>query len=197
MIRWAKKVLRERIAQLYYKDSQGICDTDLANEVGYALYARCESIISVTYGFERKSLICPTCGGDVVLRDNVFACICGFAATWEEFRASYKGRQLYGANALPVFLAYRRSFSAADGYGEKMIAIDTLIHSFHILHSYRLKYDTFDPEDESVGLGRPAGANLIEGSLSEVITFLNELTDSKEKGRWQNIVRRANGSNIL
>jgi hypothetical protein len=72
-----------------------------------------------------------------------------------------------------------------------------LIHSFHILHSYRLKYETFDPEDESVTLGRPAGANLIEGSLSEVIVFLNELTDSKEKGRWQNIVRRANGSDIL
>lgn len=193
MIRWAKKVPRELIAKLYYKDSLGICDTELADEVGCALYARCESIISVTYGFEHKRLICPSCGADIPLCDNSFSCGCGFSASWEQFRASYKGKQLYGANALPVFLSFRRDFPKAKEYREKITAIDALIHSFHILHSYRLGYDILDPEDESVTLGRPAGANLIEGSLTEVIAFLDELSDSKEKSRWQNIVKRANG----
>lgn len=197
MIRWGKKVPQELIAKLYYKDSQGILDEELADEAGYALFARCESIISVTYGFEHKKLICPSCGKDIPLHDDAFTCQCGFSATWDEFRKSYKNKQLYGANALPVFLAYRRDFSAAKGYGEKMITIDTLIHSFHILHSYRKKYDVFDPEDEDNALGRPTGVNLIEGSLSEVIMFLNELTDSKEKSRWQSIVKRANGSKSL
>lgn len=197
MIRWGKKVPQDLIAELYFKDSQGIYDTDLADAAGYALLARCESIISVTSGFEHKKLICPSCGKEIPLLEDLFSCSCGFTATWDEFRKSYKNKQLYGANALPVFLAYRQNFTAAKNYGEKMIAIDTLIHSFHILHSYRKKYEVFDPEDENSVLGRPAAANLIEGSLAEVILFLTELTDSKEKSRWQNIVRRANGSKSL
>ncbi len=194
MIRWSKKVSQALIAELYFKDSQGIYDNELADEVGYALLARCESIVSVTYGFEHKKLICPRCGKDIPLKEDMFACICGFFATWDEFRKSYKNKQLYGANALPVFLAYRQNFSAAKSYGEKMIAIDTLIHSFHILHSYRKKYEIFDPENENITLGRPTGANLIEGSLFEVTAFLDDLTESKEKCRWQSIVKRANGS---
>lgn len=197
MIRWGKKVPQELIAELYFKDSQGIYDTDLADEAGYALLARCESILSVTFGFEHKKLICPSCGKEIPLLEDLFSCSCGFQATWDEFRKSYKNKQLYGANALPVFLAYRQNFTAAQNYGEKMIAIDTLIHSFHILHSYRKNYEVFDPEDENNVLGRPAAANLIEGSLAEVIRFLTELTDSKEKSRWQNIVRRANGSKSI
>ncbi len=197
MIRWGKKVPQELIAELYFKDSQGIYDTDLADEAGYALLARCESILSVTFGFEHKKLICPSCGKEIPLLEDLFSCSCGFQATWDEFRKSYKNKQLYGANALPVFLTYRQNFTAAQNYGEKMIAIDTLIHSFHILHSYRKNYEVFDPEDENNVLGRPAAANLIEGSLAEVIRFLTELTDSKEKSRWQNIVKRANGSKSI
>ena len=196
-IKWAKKVSQEMIERLYRQDSRGISDEEVANEVGWALYARCESIIAVTYGFEKKVLICPRCGADVGLADNEFRCGCGFWATWAEFRTSYKNKQLYGANAIAAFTKYRRDFPQAESYGEKMIAIDTLIHSFHVLHSYRLKIKDPDPSDENVQLGRPVGTNLIEGSLVEVIAFLDRLSAAEnnagEKERWQEIVVRANG----
>ena len=202
MIKWSKRVPRELISRLYNQSVSGVCDNELADEVGWALYARCESIISATNGFEKKILTCPNlCGADIPLADNVFSCPCGFRATWEEFKRSYKGKQLHAANALPIFLAYRRDFPRAETYGQKLICIDILIHSFHIKNSYYKVLDDYDVENENVALNRPAGANLIEGSLSEVILFLDKLSDipeySQEKKRWRSIVGRANGGGIL
>jgi len=157
MLKWQKKVRQELIARLYNQSASGIIDDDLADEVGCALYARCESIVSVTNGYERNCLQCPKCGADVPLTENAFNCACGFHATWEEFRSSHKGKQLYAANALPIF-------------------VDTEVN-------------------------RPTGANLIEGSLSEVIQFLNKLSSiegySQGKNRWRGIIERANGGNVL
>lgn len=45
---------------------------------------------------------------------------------------------------------------------EKVIMIDTLIHSFHI--------------DAKGTINRASGNNLIEGSLSQVMTLLDELS---------------------
>lgn len=201
MIKWSKRVPQELISRLYNQSVSGICDDELADEVGWALYARCESIISATNGFEKRVLICPSCGADIALAENIFNCPCGFYATWEEFKKSYKGKQLHAANALPVFLAYRKDFPRAKTYGEKLICIDVLIHSFHIKNSYYKVLDDYDPENENVALNRPVGANLIEGSLKEVILFLDRLSDidgySNEKKRWRSIAVRANGGEAL
>ncbi|MCL2815908.1 MAG: hypothetical protein FWD23_15035 [Oscillospiraceae bacterium] len=200
MIKWCKKVPQELISRLYNQSVSGIEDDELIDEVGWALYARCESIISATNGFEQKRLICLICGKDIPLSGNIFDCPCGFRATWEEFKKSYTGKQLHAANALPIFLAYRRDFPKAETYGEKLVCIDVLIHSFHISMSYYKELDSYDTEDENVALNRPVGANLIEGSLLEVILFLDKLSalpDSKEKERWQKIAPRANGGEVL
>ena len=203
MIKWSKKVPQELISRLYNQSISGIHDDELADEVGWALYARCESIISATSGHEKKILICPQCGKDVALeeKEKVFSCPCrGLNATWEEFRKSYKGKQLYAANALPIFLTYYRDFPRAKTYGEKLILIDCLIHSFHINMSYHRDLESYDIENEAVAINRPTGANLIEGTLMEVILFLDKLSaipDSEEKERWQRIAPRANGGHVL
>ena len=202
MIKWCKKVPQDLIARLYNQSVTGIEDDELIGEVGYALYARCESIVSATRGFEEKCLICLTCGKDVPLSDdNIFACPCGFYATWDEFKKSYKGKQLHAANALPVFLTYLKDFPKTKTYGEKLICIDILIHSFHIKLSYYRELPSYDITDESVELNRPVGANLIEGKLSEVILFLDQLSSiegySNGKSQWRSIVERANGGQIL
>ena len=201
MVKWAKRVPQEWIARLYNQSVSGICDDELIDEVGWALYARCESIISATNGFEKKVLLCITCGKEVPLNnENIFSCPCGFHATWEEFKKSYKGKQLHAANAMPIFLAYQKDFPRAKTYGEKLVCIDVLIHSFHLKLSYYRELPNYDIEDESVELNRPVGANLIEGKLSEVILFLDKLSalpDSQEKERWQRIAPRANGGNVL
>ena len=201
MIRWCKKVPQELIARLYNQSVSGICDDELADKVGWALYARCESIISATNGFEKKRLICLDCGEEIPLAENAFSCPCGFYATWEEFKKSYKGKQLHASNALPIFLTYRRDFPRAKTYGEKLICIDILIHAFHIKNSYYKVLSNYDIENEEVAINRPTGANLIEGTLTEVILFLDKLSGieeySQEKKRWRNIVERANGGNVL
>ena len=201
MIKWCKKVPQELISRLYNQSASGICDNELADEVGWALYARCESIISATNGFEKKRLLCLNCGAEVPLVENLFSCPCGFHAAWDEFKRSYKGKQLHASNALPIFMDYQRDFPKAKTYGEKLICIDVLIHSFHVKNSYYKILDSYDPEDENVALNRPTGANLIEGSLTEVILFLDKLSGideySQEKHRWRSIVERANGGKIL
>jgi len=201
MIKWCKKVPQALISRLYNQSVSGICDDELADEVGWALYARCESIVSATNGFEKKCLKCPACGKDVPLSEGVFGCPCGFYCTWEEFKKSYRGKQLHAANALSVFTDFQRDFPRAVTYGEKLVCIDVLIHSFHIKSSYYKTLESYDPEDENVELNRPTGANLIEGSLHEVILFLDRLSAiedySKQKGRWRGIVERANGGKIL
>ncbi|MCL2664185.1 MAG: hypothetical protein FWE82_01090 [Defluviitaleaceae bacterium] len=201
MIKWNKRVPQNLIARLYNSSAAGFCDDELADEAGWALYSRVESIISATNGFEKKCLLCPVCGKEVPLADEAFNCRCGFGATWDEFKRSYKGKQLHGANAMPVFLAFRRDFPKAKTFGEKLICIDVLIHSFHIKLSYYRDLPDVDPAHEAVELNRPACANLIEGKLSEVILFLDRLSSiegySQEKTRWRSIVERANGGEVL
>jgi len=85
MINWCKKVPQKLISHFYNQTALSIFDDELADEVGYALYARCKSIVSVTNGFEKKCLICPKCDADIPLSENSFICPCGFNATWEEF----------------------------------------------------------------------------------------------------------------
>lgn len=194
---WAKKVPQEWIARLYASDAE-VPDEELADRVGWALAARCDSIIAVTMGFETKKLPCPRCGTVMALQDDMFVCPCGFAGSWEQFRASYKNKQLYGANAMPVFLHFRRTFPRAADFREKMAAIDTLIHSFHLLHSWRLagaeeEQAQWSPETAAdVPLGRSTAVNLIEGSLTDVIRFLDGLA-AAENTEWREALHRSNG----
>lgn len=201
MIKWCKKVPQELISRLYNQSVSGICDDELADEAGCALYARCESIVSVTNAYEKEILICPDCRAEIRLCDDIFNCPCGFRATWEEFRASYKNKQLYAANALNIFTDYLRDFPKAKTYGEKLICIDILIHSFHIKNSYHKTLENYDPGNKNTEINRPVGANLIEGTLSEVILFLDKLSGideySQEKQKWRSIIERANGGGIL
>ena len=74
-----------------------------------------------------------------------------------------RGKQLFGANALAVFVAYHQALPHAPTAPAKMLLIDQLIHAFHA--------GLTEP-------GRPAGANLIEGSLGTVIRFLDALTSA-------------------
>ena len=195
---WAPKVPREWIALLYEADAR-VPDEALADRVGWALAARCDSIIAVTEAYEAGRLLCPGCGETIRLKEEEFVCPCGFSATKAEFRASYRGKQLYGANALPVFVRFRREFPRTEDYRTKMAAIDTLIHSFHLLHSHRLAeseetqaYWTAET-DPDVPLGRSTAVNLIEGSLTEVIRFLDALSAAGHApSEWREALHRSN-----
>lgn len=197
MFRWAAKVPQHKIRRLYELDARQIKDDDLLDDVAFSLYARCQSILNVTRAYMEKVLTCPACAEDIVLKDHHFSCSCGFYVSYEQFRRSYKGKQLFGANARPVFEFFSDTLPKSRTYEEKMIAVDTLIHSFHILHSARNGYLNIDADDPENRLGRPVAANLIEGKLSEVILFLDQLSSEKSHDCWREIAARANGSDIL
>jgi hypothetical protein len=85
---------------------------------------------------------------------------CGWRLPWAAYHQTYRGKQLFGANAVEHVAAYHRAFPQARGAAAQMRQIDGLIHAFHV--SLR-------------EVGRPAAANLIAGSLRDVILLLDGL----------------------
>jgi predicted RNA-binding Zn-ribbon protein involved in translation (DUF1610 family) len=164
---WAPKVSQAKIRLLYERDAQGIIDLDLIEEVGWALWERCDSILTVTAA-HNGHVPCPTCGTVIARQkpwsaDEIVECAkCGWRIPWATYHQGYRSKQLFGANAVDVFETYHKAFPGALMAQEKMVLIDQLIHAFHI----NLKQD----------IGRPVAANLIEGKLRDVIHFLDQLT---------------------
>jgi hypothetical protein len=175
---WAPKVPKAKIQSLYGSDANGIIDTELIDDVGWALWSRCDSILTVTaahYGLVQ----CPGCGEMITHPDliqdaghehtgpwndeDTLTCAqCGWQMPWAAYHQTYQGKQLFGANAVESFEMFHKAFPGAQAANEKMLLIDQLIHAFH------------------TGLtefGRPVAANLIEGSLKDVIHFLDNLTN--------------------
>jgi phage FluMu protein Com len=167
-VRWAPRVPPHLIRRLYERDAMGIVDDELIDEVGYALLARCESILAATeahYGRIR----CPRCAavaerqGRVTEKTQVIQCdACGWATTWGAYHKTYRGKKLFGANAVSAFRAFVEEFARASTPQRKMVAIDQLIHAFH--------------GSLAGTLGRPAAANLIEANLRDSVAFLDRLT---------------------
>jgi len=66
-----------------------------------------------------------------------------------------------------IFEIFHRKFPQAPTPNAKMLLIDQLIHAFHT---------------GLTELGRPVAANLIQGSLKEVIHFLYDLSNDTTRG---------------
>lgn len=167
---WAPKVSQNIIRRLYAKDASGIIDDDMINEVGWALWARCDSILKVTAA-HNGTIECPGCSGFIAgaesLNDNTeLRCNhCGWTLPWKEYHATYKGKQLFAANAETAFRGFHTKYPRTETPSAKMILIDQLIHAFHV---------------SITDVGRPAAANLISGSLAEVIGFLDHLSSGPD-----------------
>jgi endogenous inhibitor of DNA gyrase (YacG/DUF329 family) len=197
---WPPRVPKHKIRRLYESDAQGMLDQDLVNDVGISLLVRCESILTV---FEAKHgrVKCPRCArqgqttvilphsGDV--RDQLLECpVCGWQLTWGEYALSYKRKQLNPGGAVSAFARYIEHYRLARTPQGKLLAIDRLIHEFHYSLVHRPDLPT-----------RPAGVNLIQGKLADVIQFLDDLTygpqSSKElldrRQEWTGTMVRYNG----
>ncbi len=139
-------------------------DEDLLDETGIALWLRCEAIVMIAHG----AFDCPLCRKRLSFppgRDgaDTVRCGCGFSLTRAAYHESYRHRDLWQGNAAACFAQYHRDYPTLRTPEARLIAIDTLIHSFHI--------------DAKSGLpNRAAGNNLIEGSLRDVVQFLDTLS---------------------
>ena len=163
---WAPQVQPEKIRQLYRLDAQGIYDSDLIDDVGYGLLARCESFIRANEAVAGRAL-CPNCGIFVkhhARKEELLRCPCGWSITWADYFATIQHKQLSGAEpVISLFQDFVERFPGAQTAPQRMILIDTLLHGFHWF------YKTGEPT-------RPVAVNLIALRLSDVMDFLDELT---------------------
>lgn len=166
-IRWAPRVRQAAIWQLYRNDAQGILDQELIDEVGTALYARCQSILLVSSAKVR----CPRCGqvfhvGSGHGDEEVIACPaegCAWQTTYRQYHDSWRRRRLISWGIQPVLRSFMERYERARRTRDKMILIDQLLHEFH--------------RNMTTGeLRGPAACNLIEGKGPQVVAFLDRLT---------------------
>ena len=171
-VRWAPRLKWAQVRRLYQMDALGVVDEDLIQEVGLALEARCEAILAV-HDAQRGRVHCPRCAREDRVRliqhtgkaEDVLRCReCGWETTFGAYQATYRRKQLNAGGAHAAFAAYLTQFRQSMNPRQKMLAIDRLIHEFH----YSLKERPDAPT-------RPAGVNLIEGTMTEVIGLLEEL----------------------
>ena len=167
MPQWARRVPRELIRRLYEREAQGILDEELVDEVAFAFYARCLSIIKATKAYN-GSAECPVCQ-NVISHSHrsaeVLRCArCSWQTTWRDYRRSYQGKYLITGNPGGAFTEYPRRLEAARTGREKMLAIDWLVHQ---VHSWAL--------DREAPRGRATAVNLIEGTETKVVALLDEL----------------------
>lgn len=170
-VRWAPRVQPAVIRRLYETDARGIHDDELIDEVGFALYSRCRSILHVSDAINGR-VHCPQCDA-IVARPSADAdaplrCSqCGWATTWGAYYATYRTAELGAGGAHDIFSNFVARWEAARGPREKMLLIDRLIHSWH--------WETRQQRPR-FGLGRPTGVNLIEGNRKQVLAFLDALS---------------------
>ena len=172
-IQWGRRLAKEKLRRLYESDAKGLLDEDLLDDVGMTLYCRCQDILTVAEAKGGK-VRCPRCQkrgqttfmqrphkrGDA--RDFVIACEkCNWQITWGEYTLTFKRKQMNLGGARAVLESYIAAYKAARTAKQKLIAVDRLIHEFH--------YYFNKPR-------RPVGPNLIQGQLTDILLFLDELT---------------------
>ena len=196
-IRWAPRVPKSKIRRLYEWEAKGILDEDLVEDVGFSLLLRCRSILTIRDARDGR-VTCPRCerAGDttVVSRtphggpDELVECaVCDWSITWGEYCKTFQRKQLHSGGAVAAFETYLKAYTRARTPKAKILAIDRLIHEFH----YSLREEPATPT-------RAAAVNLIQGNLTDVVRFLDELTYGEaasaelERGRhaWRETLDR-------
>jgi hypothetical protein len=189
---WAPRVKQSLIWQIYESDARGMLDETLVDEAGWALWHRCNSFIAANEAVAGRAP-CPRCGAVVQHHSGqaeILTCTCGWSLPWKEYFSTIQHRQLSGAEPiLAVFRKYVETFPRVETAQEKMLQIDILIHEFH-----------WQAQHTSSVLHTPGAracaVNLIEGSLHEVVQFLNRLSTSpsstpgilEQREAWRKVI---------
>ena len=179
-IRWAPMISRETVALFYHQELTGKIDLITAEEVATRFYLRCEAMKMYSAG----ELQCPDCG--TVFRfhpdgnepESRSRCPkCPWYATSKEYTNSRRRKDLNATNAMPAVEHFIKIYPGCKTTGQLLIAVDQLIHAFHW--------------DSKHGVpNRSFANNLIEGSLEQVISFLDTLSsfDSDLKTQWRQTI---------
>ncbi len=114
--RWAQRVPQAKIRQLYESDARGLYDEELINEVGWALYARCRSLIEAEAARQGRAK-CHQCEGIIAHsggKEEVLRCrACGWEITWAAYFRSIQHKQLSGPDLVGIFTEFTSRFPNA------------------------------------------------------------------------------------
>jgi len=168
--RWAGRVEKRKIAQLYEDDANGMHDSELINDVAFALLARCESMLVVEAARNGRAT-CPLCEAMVeheAKKGVMLECRnCGWTGSWNDYRSSMNGLHLIAPGLQPFCREYVQHLPLADSTKEKMYWIDWLIHRCHW---------------EGTALrGQPGAVCLIRGRAHDVNEFLANLSAGTDR----------------
>ena len=164
-IQWAPRVSREKILRLYIKVASGINDEALIDEVADAFYRRCADIIRIY----EKRFACPQCHEELPhphpSHNDLYCGKCGWQMTWQDFYRAYRRKQIsVNPDVTTITRQYLNDLPKCASPQEKVILIDSLIHACHEWISRGISY-----------YGRPLAVNFIEGTMNQVIAFLENL----------------------
>jgi hypothetical protein len=161
-VRWAPPLRPEKLRRLYDLEARGILDEEFLDEVVFALYSRCESVLTVTESIWGKTR-CPRCAYGITPEEGRLHCPqCAWEATRQEYHQSWEHQQLNGTNARGVFEDFTRELPRAATPRQKMLLVDKLIHACH--------------RDARRGTeGRQVARNLLEGSSRAIRELLDGL----------------------
>lgn len=170
--RWPPAVARRAIEQLYRADARGFRDETLADEVGWAMAARCAESLEIWRLREEGRLRCPDCRAILPLAAGLMRCACGWQCHARDYYRSYRAANMPAGAATPLFAEFAGKWPSAVGYTEKMRLIDWMIHQFHanLISGAR---------------GRSVAVNLIAGSRAQVGRMIFSLAYGGEAGRAQ------------
>jgi predicted RNA-binding Zn-ribbon protein involved in translation (DUF1610 family) len=191
-VRWAPRLRRHELRRLYESEARGLLDEELVNDVGLTLYLRCKSILAVEQA-KKGGIRCPGCGATFRRQDRrdeaerLQCPSCDWEMSWRDFARTFKRKQLNAGGAGEAFRLFIQQWELTRTATERMLLIDRLIHAFHV----RLFGHLQDPQPT-----RSVCPNLIEGTLSELIPFLDSLAygdgnipPRDTHGAWQEALR--------
>ena len=186
-IKFSPRISKQDLRRIYEDDAIGLHDENRIDKVGITLYLRCCDILAVKRAKE-GSVRCQACwnhGEETYIdrpkirskdtADQPLTCpACGFTFIWHEYKRAFVRNQLNSGGAMPAFERYTKMYPQAKSTQEKLLLIDRLIHEFH----YSSKQNPDQPT-------RSVGPNLIDGRLTDIIKFLDELSNNKNTASLQ------------
>jgi hypothetical protein len=152
---WSPAVPREKIKRLYDSDARGIVNSELLDEVGFSIYARCLQAQEEIKIMDMGKIKCHNCGYLLNYSHDLITCSCGYQYMYKDYRRSFRANNMPTGGAAHIFNKFIAEWPKMNCDAEKMRLIDWLIHEFHI-------------NLLSGSKGRFVGINLIQGTKSQI-----------------------------
>jgi hypothetical protein len=165
---WAHRLRKSEIERLYRSCASGLLDAELIDEVGFGLYARCLSMLEVHEAMQGRPL-CPQCRATATIQElwtpqaTAVCAACGWRCSWKAYQKTYQRKGLFAGGMESFIREFVHRFASVHEPGERLVLIDTLIHRFH-----------WESGDKATG--RPGATSLIEGTMTDIVAFLDRLT---------------------